>query len=160
MSQEPNNLTSTGGLRLPTEELIAHRQFLALDSLLKLTSQFADKPDFHNLVQTMLLTLAGQFSVSNSMALMRNPSEADGKSFFTATGKFATNQLLQTLILTPEMNNHFIKSPAITILSQVELSGPCKNYGAILKEAGVELTCPLVHADKLIGLVGFGRINV
>lgn len=135
----------------------AERSMLALDALSKLTKQFANKPDFQNLIRTILFTLSGQFSVASSFALLLKPGTPDREATFIATGKFNTDTLLQSIILTPEISRHFRKRPSPCQVSELNLPDDCSGFGAIFRDCGIELVCPLVHNDKLLGIIGLGR---
>ncbi len=87
----------------------AAKPLLALDALSKLYRQFASKPDFHNLIQTLLLTLSGQFAVTSACAVLRKPGAQDQKCTFSGTGKFKANTQLEQLNLTPDIAKYFLE---------------------------------------------------
>lgn len=133
------------------------KPILALDALSKLTRQFANKPDFQQLIRALLFTLSGQFSLANSFSLLRKPGAPDQKAIFMATGKFSTSKLLQSLILTPGLSRYFLEHSSPSRVSELDLQGVCSSHGAILRDCGVELVCPLVQNDKLLGIIGLGE---
>jgi len=135
---------------------MGERSLLALDSLSKLNRQFADNPEFPNLIQTLLLTLSGQFSVSSAFAILRKPGSADRTGFLTISGSFRGRAEFESLILSPELGRFFRDHNSAKQVAALDLPECCADCGNLLAEAGVKLVCPLVHQDSLLGLVGLG----
>jgi len=142
-----------GGDRL----LAGNKATLVVDALSKLAKQFANKPDFPQLIRTVLLTLVGQFSAPSTFSLFLKPGISDRETTFTTTGKFNTSTLLQTLILTPGISRYFQSHTAPSLVSELSLPQECSNYGTILQDCGVVVICPLVYNDKLFGIIGLGK---
>ena len=126
------------------------RSLLVLDALSELTRQFANKPEFQHLINTLLLTFSGLFSVSSAFAMLRNPRSIHDKPLYVATGKFEHSLYLQTLILTPDLGRHFLANKSAATVLQLDLPGSCSSHGAILNDSGVKLICPFVHNDNLL----------
>lgn len=135
---------------------MGEKPLLALDALSKLNRQFADHPEFPNLINTLLLTLSGQFSVASAFALLRKPGSADQVGFLTATGSFRSRGELETLILSPEMGRYFAEHHTARAVDTMELPAECSQCMDILVDGGVKLVCPLIHQDGLLGLIGLG----
>jgi len=135
----------------------AEKPLLALDALSKLTMQFANKPDFQQLVRTFVFTLSGQFSVSSAFSVLRKPGSTDQKTIYTATGKLTENLYLQSLILTPDLGRYFVAHNSACAVSELDLPDSCSSHGTILNDSDITLVCPLVHNDNLLGLIGLGE---
>jgi len=133
------------------------KPLLALDALTKLNEQFANKPEFHMLTRTLLLTLSGQFSITSAFAMLRQPDYANKKVIYLAIGKFAKNRQLESLYITSELERYYIKHKAASLVSKLDPPESCINYKGILHDNGVVMVCPLVHNDKLIGFIGLGN---
>jgi signal transduction histidine kinase/CheY-like chemotaxis protein len=156
MAHHPQQrLSQSGPLEIHRQS--AEKPILALDALAKLTRQFANKPNLQQLAHTILLTLSGQFSLSDSFSLLRKPDAPDQKAIFRATGKFNTSKLLQSLILTHRLSRYFLEHDSSSPVSELRLHDVCSGHGAILRHCGVEIVTPLVHNDKLLGIIGLGR---
>ncbi len=153
--KQQQSITELGPLEIYRQS--AEKSLLALDAIAKLTRQFADKPDFQQLVQTILFTLSGQFSLPDSFSILRKPGAPDQKVAFTATGKFSTNMLLKSLMLTPELGWYFLQHSSPNLVSESDLQDACASHVAILRDCGVEVVCPLIHSDKLLGIIGLGK---
>jgi len=137
--------------------LAGDKATLVVDALSKLAKQFANKPDFPQLIRTVLLTLVGQFSAPSAFSLFLKPGISARETTFMATGKFQTSAELQALILTPEISRYFQSHPAPSPVSELSLPQECSNYRTILLDCGVVVICPLVHNDKLFGIIGLGK---
>ncbi|SYZ72072.1 putative Histidine kinase [Candidatus Zixiibacteriota bacterium] len=81
------NITSDG-VDISRHSSEHERKVLALESLSKLASQFARDPDLQKLIDSLALTIAGQFGVTSTLIAIRtNESESFGL-LKAATGKF------------------------------------------------------------------------
>ncbi|MEW5924086.1 MAG: ATP-binding protein [Candidatus Zixiibacteriota bacterium] len=137
-----------------------NKQFLALDALSKLAKQYSNKPDFKGLIETLILTLSGQFSVANAFALLFPPGHSFSDPYFYATGRFKKNHLLSTLELSEDHNRYFIKNTFPQRVTDISCTGSAANFGFILTECGTKLAMPLVHDSRLIGILGLGdKVN-
>ena len=141
----------------PEGSTIQERNILALDALSKLARQFSNKPDLHGLIDVLLLTLCGQFSVTSSFAMLLNPSSNKQRQIYFGTGRFKQSDLLSCLLLTEELEDYFTRSTGPQLVADLNLSGSLANYGYILQECGVHVVIPLIHDRKMIGLLGMGN---
>ncbi len=133
------------------------KSLLALDALAKLNTQFANRPEFQLLIKTLLLTLAGQFSITSAFAVLRQPGYSDNKTVFLATGRFAKSRQLESLPLTPDLERYFVEYRAAARITDVNCPHSCKSYRGILHDCKVAIVCPLMHNDKLLGIIGLGE---
>jgi signal transduction histidine kinase len=132
------------------------RQILALDSLSKLTRQFSDKPDFAHLIEILLMTLCGQFSVSDSFAILKSPGSHSLNHLFFATGKFRNDIMLASLQVSQDDWCRFQTRGNVFRVDRMAAANEPAEAAEILAGSGVILLCPLVHNDSLLGLVGLG----
>ncbi len=133
------------------------KSLLALDALAKLNTQFANKPEFRLLIKTLLLTLAGQFSITSAFAVLRKPEYSDNTRIYLATGRYVKNRQLESLPLTSDLERYFVEHRTAAMVSEMEFPESCRSYRGILHECKVAMVCPLVHNDKLLGLIGMGE---
>ena len=133
------------------------RQILALDALSKLTKQFCDHPDFEQLMDILLMTLCGQFSIADSFALLKRPNiQSLNKSFF-ATGRFRKDIMIPSLQLEPQYWGRAVTERRVQEIDELDSRDDDPDHIGILRRAGVSLICPLVHSEKFLGVVGLGR---
>jgi signal transduction histidine kinase len=132
------------------------KQLLALNALTDLARKFSDKPDFHELVDTVVLVLAGQFSAPSAFALLIPPGHSSLTKSYFATGKFRGNPLLSRLEISDEQEQYFLDKGDPQRVDKLSLSGYSANMSFILSECGVQLVAPLVHDNRLIGIFGLG----
>ena len=133
------------------------KQLLALDALSKLYRQFASKPEFYGLVQTLLLTLSGQFAVTSAFALLRRPGAPDESLSFKAIGRFKQGLDLEKSGLCLELKRYLLDNPQAVSLDDINIPADCYDRVDILKVAGVKLICPVIHNDSLLGVIGLGE---
>ena len=149
--------SQTGGLTLPKEQLTAHRQSLALTALTKLAEQFAERPGFGHLVEALVLTLSGQFGVPSAFASISLPGSHEGESGYFGTGKLRKNILLSALDLTYEHRDYFQKHTEAQLVEHFDMSDNTAKLGFCLAESEIAVVVPLLHGNRLIGIIGLGE---
>lgn len=136
---------------------ISEKQLLALDAMSKLANQFSNKPDFDKLISTLLLTLSGQFTVSDLFTLLKKPGFHDDKSAYIASGRFKGNKFLKSLKLSQEIRRYFHQHENCCKVSELETHEYDADFHAVLQSQQVEIICPIKHGDNLIGVIGMGK---
>ena len=129
---------------------------MALDALAKLTRQYATRPDFKELIHTLLLTLSGQFASPSAFAHFKAQSVDADERLFVATGKFTTNRMLQSLTFSDDCRRYFLQNMSPTVVAGATTEDDCDTHHRIIQDAGVELICPVLHEDALLGVIGLG----
>ncbi len=132
------------------------RNVLALDALSKLARQFSNRPDLDSLMDLLLLTLSGQFAVTSAFSILLDPRTERQSQLYFAIGKFKQNDLLSTLVLPRDLENHLADEVRPQKVSNLCLPEQLANFGYILQECGVMVLAPLVHDGKMIGILGLG----
>jgi signal transduction histidine kinase len=132
------------------------KQKLALNTLTNLAKQFSQKPDSENLVNTALLALTGQFSITSSFALLNQSSGRKGGSSYFGTGRFRDKVLLASVLLTEEQIDYFIENPEPISIDDSDVDTRLSNLIYILSECDARLIIPLIHETNLIGIFGLG----
>ncbi len=132
------------------------RRLLALDALSKLARQFSEKPDFKHLMSVLLMTLCGQFSVGDTVAILKRPRSGAGGQTFFATGRFRKQGDLACLDISSENCAVLLSGRDACKLQDLDLSDRHSGVIPVLRERGVSLACPLVHDDDLLGIIGMG----
>lgn len=151
--------TQTPDINSAQRELPAHfdkRRMLGLDALAKLSTQFANRPEFRRLVNTLLLTVSGQFTIASVFAILRKPDRSGAEPVYFAAGRYASNKLLESLILTPDAKSYFVEHSLPSLVSDLDMNSPCSRHFGILRESKVEVVCPIIQNDELLGLIGLG----
>ena len=157
---EARSGTACPGVRSVSVPERLERQILAFDALSKLTKQFCDHPDFEQLMDILLMTLCGQFSIADSFALLKRPNaQSLNKSFF-ATGRFRKDIVIPSLQLEPQYWGPSVTGRRVRRIDELGPSDEDPDQIGILGEVGVSLICPLFHSDKFLGMIGLGpRVN-
>ncbi len=133
------------------------RHVLAFDALSKLTRQFCEHPDFEQLMDILLMTLCGQFSVADSFALLKKPSaQSLNKSFF-ATGKFRKDMMIPSLRVEREDWERALAERRVRKVDEFDRTDETTDQIGILAGVGVSIICPLIHSDKFFGIIGLGK---
>ena len=133
------------------------RRLLALDALSKLAKQFSERPDFRQLMNVLLMTLCGQFSVGDTVAILKRPSSGTYGQTFFATGRFRRKSELARIDISSENCTVLLAGSDACKLQDLDLSDRHTGIIPALRECGVCLVCPLVHNDELLGLIGIGE---
>jgi signal transduction histidine kinase len=155
--KENLNQSAYPNSEIDKKQLSLEKQFLALDALSRLTRQFSEKPDFQRLIEILLLTLSGQFSVADLFALLQMPGSPSMKQSFFGVGVFKANPSLALLELTPDHFTYFSQHGSVHQVRKLKSSPELTKLSFILEECGVKLVCPLLHNDRLLGIIGIGH---
>jgi len=133
------------------------KQTLALDALSTLTGRFCEKPDFEELIDLLLMTLCGQFSVAHTFALLLKPSSQSLNKTFFATGGFTANAGLESLSGRPADWSCLVRDRQTRRAEDLEDSPCARSLSRVLHGAGVVLVSPLIHNDDFFGVIGLGE---
>lgn len=133
------------------------RQALALDALSKLTTRFSKGIDFAELIQVMLWTLSGQFSIANSFAIVKRPGSPTGEFLYLGTGKLTNSAAMQQFEISSEHHDFFVNNPGVSQVMEMEMPGNLASFVFIASECGIKLVCPLVNSSRFMGLIGLGK---
>ncbi len=140
------------------EQQPVSKPVMALDALSKLTRQFADNPDFYHLIEILMLTLSGQFSVPSSFITVRNPLSQTEPTIAFSTGRFRTHPTIGAVSRVAVQDTFFQRHPRPSHVDDL-LTGESQSLSTTLMrlaEAGVVLVAPLLHNHRLIGILGLG----
>lgn len=156
MPELKNSLERVSVSKETTDDQHLEKQVLALDSLSELTRQFASKPDFEELLNTILYTFSGQFGVGTCFISVCNPQSKSDKPVFASIGKFKSKISLMLCGVPESSDNSFLKQNKAFRIEEipVEIDSPiAKN---VLDITGLKVIVPLVHSGKLFGIIGLG----
>ena len=132
------------------------KQVLALDALSELTRQFAAKPDFQELLISILYTYSGQFGVGSCFITVRNPHSKSEKPVFAGISKFKDFKTFE-LFGAPEIDaNYLLKKTKAYRVEDLRDEIKSDFTARILEIGNLKVLVPLIHGDKLVGLIGVG----
>ncbi|MFZ5980033.1 MAG: two-component system sensor histidine kinase NtrB [Candidatus Zixiibacteriota bacterium] len=142
---------------LETYHYATEKPILALDALSKLIRQFTQKPDFKSLMEMVLLTLNGQFSVVNSFIIVRSPGAGSNHRLYLATGKFNHHEQLRAMSETKDFFDHFQGGCEAFFVEEMKNCEACGAFAELFDEFGVKMIAPFSHEQDVIGVVGLGE---
>jgi signal transduction histidine kinase len=139
------------------EEFSFHKSMLALDALSKMANRFSRHPDFQALMEVLLLTLSGQFSVSSAFAILYQPGAlTTTRKYFFGSGKFKNDQRLQDLELPWDVNEFFSRADLPQLVDDLVFPDSICDFEGVIRDCNVRMLAPLIHDRKFIGIVGLG----
>lgn len=161
----PHEQVKTDSMELKTEYIptgaaarnqLVDKQILALDALVKMTRQFATRPDFRHLVEVLLLTTSGQFSVTSAFALIGNPRSNRATTFFCGIGRFKDHADLAALGSVEQLLDYLGNCPGACEVRALPSGDSLMRVRESMSRAGVAVAAPLYHGDSLVGILGLG----
>ena len=160
-------MTNTQGTELErlsatrTDKLLVDKKILAMDALSKLTRQFANRPDFNHLIELLLLTVSGQFAVTSSFAIIRNPRSSDQPPLYFGTGKFHACGDEVSDLCREGWFDCFEGGPVACRLTDLPAGDSAQaNPLQHMHDCGVRMVMPLFHGETLVGILGLGdKVN-
>ena len=143
-------------LRDKDPHISIEKRILALTALSNLTKHFINNPDFDSLVNSVMLTLSGQFSTANIFIAIWDPTSNFENVLFFCLGKTRNNQGLKNLIKSTYLQDYFaqIGDPAY-VEETISDDMPDKQL-VELQKSEIRLIAPIKHNDILIGIIGLG----
>ena len=130
-------------------------QNLALDTLARLTRQFAMHPDCINLIDLVLLSMTGQLSATGAFACFLSSLEAGQSTIYRGSGLLHRQDSLQGLL---ERNDHrqFFVNQAVSHKVSELLKNPAVPPGIteLLDRAKVAAIVPMIVGESLLGIMG------
>lgn len=132
------------------------KPLLAFDALSKLTKQFAYDSDLNNLLELMLLSLSGQFSIPNSFVILWHQHANENKDLYSATGVFKGNDLIIKLVSSSDLKDLIKYYNEAVDIEKLKGTNSARIIAESLIERGIILIAPLWHQGRLIGVLGFG----
>jgi signal transduction histidine kinase len=157
MSVDMNHITGrVKTARISSPLLDPERRLLALESISKLTSQFAGGRTFENDIRVFLWTLSGQMSAPNTFAVIKCPVSSSSEFLHYATGSFEANDRIKSISWESRDFSHFLNRPGVHSIDGLMCRETTRSFAADLKAAGVSVVCPLLHDTELVGMIGLG----
>jgi nitrogen-specific signal transduction histidine kinase len=132
------------------------KPLLAFDALSKITKQFAYESDLDSLLEIMLLSLSGQFSIPNSFVTLWQQNSDGNRNLYSATGVFKNNENIVRISNSTELRALIEdRNEPIDVITLQQCDGSNRFIGTLI-ESGIVLIAPLWYKGNLIGLLGFG----
>jgi signal transduction histidine kinase len=130
-------------------------QDLALDSLSRLTREFATRPDSDRLVNLVLLSMTGQLSARGAFACFVLSESIMGWSAFKGSGVLHNHSELELLLRDEQFCSFCRGHPepfrVCDLAKEGSVSDESKKY---CSEAGVAVAVPLFLGENLLGILG------
>ena len=154
---ENSRQTQPGALS-PRPASSAEWQNLALDTLSRLTRQFALYPDCGKLIDLVLLSMTGQLSATGAFACFLSSPEASQSIIYRGAGIMYRQNSLQGLLDSPEYRQYFAEHPSpIGVNDLMEDTQTPPGIQEILREAKVAAIVSMIIGDSLLGILGLAR---
>jgi nitrogen-specific signal transduction histidine kinase len=136
--------------------LTQERKILALEAMSKLADQFARDPQLQSLIDSVVLTVAGQFGVTSAMIVTRSDNLHTKGVIHSATGQFrglnpSTDYLLPASQLADPLATH-----KALRLDDLRVRGEDDLTLLEWRECGVQVFVPLVINGSAIGILLIG----
>ena len=139
------------------DRFAADKRLLALDALSELTRQFAANNDFRHLLDIWLMTLSGQFSVSNCFAVVKNTITRSLSPVVFTRGKLLGNEQLQMLIANRSIEGILLDLKCPVLVSDLLETDPEGDQAKQLTEIGISVLAPMIYGDMFLGYLGLGK---
>jgi two-component system NtrC family sensor kinase len=151
-----SNTTSPKALGPSALPESSEKRLMALDALSNLTREFARHPDVERLLELAILTLSGQFSVTGAFALLVSPAEDEIRVLRRATGKFTQHPLIDLIAESLDGIRVMMQDGEPHTMAELREKSINVDFVNTLEIATVRVMIPLIHENRLIGLIGLG----
>lgn len=128
---------------------------MALDTLSRLSREFASKPDCSRLINLVLLSLTGQFSAVGAFASFIPDKDTPKRPMFRGSGLLYDHTELEQLLQNDDNRSFFMTQTRPLRTSELSaIPSVPEQLIPLLADSGVAVAIPLVLHDTLIGLLG------
>ena len=133
-------------------------QILALDTLSRLTRQFAMQPDCSKLIDLLLLSVTGQLSTAGACALFLACPTNEQMAAFRGTGLLHKQDSFRILLEDSGSREYFIAHAMPRRVSDLltDTSAPSM-ITDLLSGTEIKAVVPLLIGDSILGLLGLAR---
>jgi PAS domain S-box-containing protein len=147
----------SGAIKAVADTSDNERKVLALEALAKLAAQFARDPDLQKLLDSLALTIAGQFGVTSTYVAIRTFDSEILAPLKAATGKFRNvPDDCDLFHLTLSISN-MAADPGPLLLEKYQFPlGEESGVLAEMRRLDIRLVAPMVVDRKIIGLILLG----
>ena len=136
------------------------KNILALDALSKLAKQFSENNDHETMLNNLLYTISGQFTVNNVFVIINQSSNFETKHFYQGIGKYKNNKILSSMHLSDEFIEFLLNHNFPQKIEMLEVDSNTGNIVYRMHEANVFVICPVILNNKFLGIIGVGeRVN-
>ena len=132
------------------------KRLMALDALSYLTDEFARHSDVNRLLEIVILTLSGQFTVTSAFVILQSPDTEDTKPLSRATGKFVGSALLDLIAQSLDGVRLMMEDGRPHTIEGLRRMGVDPDFVNTLETATVRVMVPLIHDNRMVGLIGLG----
>ena len=133
-------------------------QILALDSLSRLTRQFALHPDFTKLIDLVLLSMTGQFASTGAFACISSTLDASQPSLFRGTGRLHNEMVLRRVAESPEQRRYFLAHVHPQRVGDIAGDSAVPQATVeLLTEAAVGALVPITVGESFLGVLGLAK---
>lgn len=147
LSEVQNNLKQT-------ERLLKKRAY-EIHNLIEISNELYSILNFEQLINSALLTLVGQLSCQRTFAMMYNPLQRKYSQNFSKGFKVQELDSI-SIELDHALIGYLLKRPRPHLVKDLIKTQKIKEIARKLKELEIEMIAPLIHHDRLKGIVGCG----
>ena len=151
---QDQNTSSVVARETPSSGLLTtSKEALALSAMSQLAEQFASRPDFNRLVELMLLTISGQFAVTDAFVHVELGYKAgDRPGVYVGCGKFRNDAELGAMVR--DDAGGLLQAKEYARLT--ELSEGDQEVVEQFRGRGISIMVPLRDNQRIIGAIGLG----
>jgi len=136
------------------ERLLKKRAY-EIHNLIEISNELYSILNFDQLINSALLTLVGQLSCQRTFAMLYNPAQRKYSQNFSKGFKVDALENLSIEIDHP-LIPHLLKKTQPLLLSELPKSPKLRSLSKKLKALEIEVIAPLLHRDRLNGIIGCG----
>lgn len=136
------------------ERLLKKRAY-EIHNLIEISNELYSILNFDQLINSALLTLVGQLSCQRTFAMLYNPAQRKYSQNFSKGFKVDALENLSIEIDHP-LIPHLLKKTQPLLLSELPKSPKLRSLSKKLKALEIEVIAPLLHRDRLSGIIGCG----
>ncbi len=142
-------------MKLRETERSLKKRIYEINNLLEISSELYSILEFDQLISSALLTIVGQLGCQRAFALLFDAQKNSFTRYYTKGYEASANEDVEFVVDDP-LVSYFIENQRPVKLQELEKLARLKKFAKKLNALQMDIIAPVVHSNRLIGIIGCG----
>ncbi len=142
-------------MKLRETERSLKKRIYEINNLLEISSELYSILEFDQLISSALLTIVGQLGCQRAFALLFDAQKNSFTRYYTKGYEASANEGVEFVVDDP-LVSYFIENQRPVKLQELEKLARLKKFAKKLNALQMDIIAPVVHSNRLIGIIGCG----
>ena len=132
------------------------KRIYEINNLFEISSELYSILEFDQLINSVLLTIAGQLGVQRSFALLYDAQSNCFTRYYTKGYAPSEKEEIEFVVDDP-LVSYFIRNQRPVVLEKLKKQPRMKKFIQKLEKLEIKILAPIVHSNRLNGIIGCGE---